>query len=599
MKKFFVLLTVAGMLYSTSCSPDAEGINETPPPQEEPGEPGKDPSEPPTSEAAKRLETLCEQLNGDLATLYTLVAADELPDCVVNVAPIAPAGETIGYGVSFKQHGAVTLYLAPDATAQKFVPQFGVYEADGIRCWAMNGQPLPSATGAPVPVVNDEGTVPQLKAEKGYWHISVDGGKNWWPAGQAPDGTTELAAMPFVSQVTEEAEAWSIVLADGETAFSVPKEGTLHIAVDAEEPLKFQPHEIHTVEYTVTGGSSKTVVTAELEEPDGSYTMQVIPTDAASGSVAITAQVLYDKNIFVTATDGARTATATVAVTLQSGVNGTTVTVKTAGTLASLLKNFDKNAITELTVIGNLNVSDISTLNNLPNLAVLDMEHVNLEKLENNAFYNNKSLTSVKLPLTLKTIGNAAFQYCSSLTSITIPNSVTTIGERAFSGCNRLTGVYITDMAKWCAIKFGVYAANPLDYAQNLYLNGELVTELVIPDSVTEIVDYAFNGCSSLTSVTIPDGVTTIGSRAFQNCSSLASITIPDGVTSIEDFAFDGCRSLASIYCKAQTPPTIGFAAFNGVPTTTILLYVPIGSADAYRAADDWIRFTNINEMEF
>ena len=161
MKRMFLLLAAAALL--GACSSTKE-VDES--------------TEPPTSEAAKRLETLCEQLNGDLATLYTLVAADELPDCVVNVAPIAPAGETIGYGVSFKQNGAVALYLAPDATAQKFVPQFGVYKADGIRYWAMNGQPLPSATGAPVPVVDEAGTVPQLKAEKGYWHISVDGGTN-------------------------------------------------------------------------------------------------------------------------------------------------------------------------------------------------------------------------------------------------------------------------------------------------------------------------------------------------------------------------------------------------------------------------------------
>ena len=130
MKRMFLLLAAAALL--GACSPDAEGIDDTPK-QEEPGKP----TEPPTSEAAKRLETLCEQLNGDLATLYTLVAADELPDCVVNVAPIAPAGETIGYGVSFKQNGAVTLYLDPDATAQKYVPQFGVYEADGARYWHM------------------------------------------------------------------------------------------------------------------------------------------------------------------------------------------------------------------------------------------------------------------------------------------------------------------------------------------------------------------------------------------------------------------------------------------------------------------------------
>ena len=540
MKKFFVLLTVASMLYSTSCSPDAEGIDDTPK-QEEPGEP----TEPPTSEAAKRLESLCEQLNGDLATLYTLVAADELPDCVVNVAPIAPAGETIGYGVSFKQHGAVTLYLAPDATAQKFVPQFGVYEADGIRCWAMNGQPLPSATGAPVPVVNDEGTVPQLKAEKGYWHISVDSGKNWWPAGQAPDGTTELAAMPLVSQVTEEAEAWRIVLADGETAFSVPKEGTLHIAVDAEEPLKFQPHEIHTVEYTVTGGSSKTVVTAELEEPDGSYTMQVIPTDAASGSVAITAQVLYDKNIFVTATDGARTATATVAVTLQSGVNGTTVTVKTAGTLASLLKNFDKNAITELTVGGNLNSTDIKTLKNLPNLAVLDLESANLKTLPDKAFNEKKSLTIVKLPKVLKKIGIWAFRCCYNLTSITIPESVTSIGDCAFMECSNLTGDLV--------IPQGVTSIGDSAF----YNCSSLTGELVIPQGVTSIGDSAFLGCSSLTGeLVIPQGVTSIGFAAFAACGSLTSVTIPASITEIGTWAFFSLPSLEKVYCQAVVPPT-------------------------------------------
>ena len=465
MKRVFLLLAAAALL--GACSPDAEGIDDTPE-QEEPGEPGKEPSEPPTSEAAKRLETLCEQLNGDLATLYTLVAADELPDCVVNVAPIAPAGETIGYGVSFKQNGAVTLYFDPDATAQKYIPQFGVYEADGTRYWAMNGQPLLSATGAPVPVVNDEGIVPQLKAEKGYWHISVDGGKSWWPAGLAPDGTTELAAMPLVSQVTEETEAWSFVLTDGETALSVPKEGSLHIAVDAEEPLKFQPHEIRTVHYTVTGGSSKTVVTAELEEPDGSYTLQVTPTDAASGSVAITAQVLYDKNILIIATDGTRTATTTVAVTFRPGVDGTTITVETPGTLAKLLAEFDKNAITELTVGGNLNNSDIQTLSYLPNLAVLDLESVNLKTLPNLAFDNKSSLTTVKLPMVLKTIGRQAFGNCRNLTNVTIPSSVTSIGSNAFLGCSSLTGVYITDIAKWCAINFEYEWSNPLIYAHNL-----------------------------------------------------------------------------------------------------------------------------------
>lgn len=365
MKRFFLLLAAAALF--TACSSTKEVDDE--------------PTKPSASEAAERLETLCEQLNSDLATLCALIAADELPDCVTNVAPIAPDGETVGYGFRFKQNGPVTFFLGTNAPTGNRVPQFGVYEADGIHYWAMNGQPLPTATGEPVPVVNKEGIAPRLKAEKGYWHISVDDGASWWPAGPAPDGTTELATASLVAQVTEETDAWSFVLADGETTLSVPKEGTLHIAVVTDEELKFQPNEIHTVHYTVTGGGSKTVVTAELENPDGSYNIKVTPTDLFSGSVAITAQTLCAKNVLITATDGSRTATATVAVTLRPGIDGTTIIVEEPGTLSSLLVNFDKSAITELTVGGNLNSKDIATLKNLPNLAVLDMESANLKTL--------------------------------------------------------------------------------------------------------------------------------------------------------------------------------------------------------------------------
>ena len=96
--------------------------------------------------------------------------------------------------------------------------------------------------------------------------------------------------------------------------------------------------------------------------------------------------------------------------------------------------------------------------------------------------------------------------FCSSSTSVVIPDSVTSIGDHAFDGCSSLTSVYITDLEAWCNIKFSSnFLANPLCYANNLYLNGSLVKDLVIPDSVTSIGDHAFDGCSSLTSVTFED----------------------------------------------------------------------------------------------
>ncbi|MDE6711458.1 MAG: leucine-rich repeat domain-containing protein, partial [Alistipes sp.] len=214
-----------------------------------------------------------------------------------------------------------------------------------------------------------------------------------------------------------------------------------------------------------------------------------------------------------------------------------TIAVETPGTLGKLLADYDKTTITELTLIGNLSSSDISILNRLPNLAVLDMENVNLETLSDKAFWNNQSLTSVKLPRTLKTIGKDAFINCRSLTSVTIGNSVTEIGDSAFWGCG-------------------------------------------------------------LTNVTISDSVTTICNSAFAYCN-LISVTIGNSVKTIFSGAFTNYVSLASIYCKAQTPPTMESGdAFNGVATSTPL-YVPIGCADAYRADDDWKKFENIIEMEF
>ena len=141
-----------------------------------------------------------------------------------------------------------------------------------------------------------------------------------------------------------------------------------------------------------------------------------------------------------------------------------------------------------------------------------------------------------------ESIDGRAFEGCSLLTSITILDSVTSIGSYAFYNCSSLEAVYITDIKAWCNISFGSGTSNPMCYVANLYLNGEIVTELVIPDGVTSIGDYAFYYCSSLTSITIPDSVTSIGDSAFSGCSSLTSITIPDSVTRIGENAFKDCK---------------------------------------------------------
>ena len=171
--------------------------------------------------------------------------------------------------------------------------------------------------------------------------------------------------------------------------------------------------------------------------------------------------------------------------------------------------------------------------------------------------YSNGLSRSISIPSSVNnnsktyrvtSIGDYAFRDFSNLYDIQIPESVTSIGVQAFKGCSNLQAVNISDLAAWCNIEFGSYDANPLYYTKCLYIDFNPVTELVIPNTVTTINDYAFYGCNRLTSITIPESVTCLGNSAFYGCSKLSSITLSENsqLTCIGDKTFYECSSLQS-----------------------------------------------------
>lgn len=259
--------------------------------------------------------------------------------------------------------------------------------------------------------------------------------------------------------------------------------------------------------------------------------------------------------------------------------------------------------------------------------------------IESWAFSGCQSLTEVIIPEGVTYIGGYAFHNCNNLTSVTIPTTLSEVGEWAFD-CGNLADIHISDLSAWCRISFtNNSTTNPLYCGENLYLNGKLVTDLIIPEGVTSIGNYAFYDCNCLTSVTIPNSVTAIGKEAFYGCrlerlildcnipngmnqqsyfhealnkAYFDTLVIGDSVTTIGDWAFSGfncyntiyigksvenigegafynCTNLTELYVHRDVPPTLE----GGNDLSAATIYVPYMEYYVYRGTNGWKEYAD------
>ena len=201
--------------------------------------------------------------------------------------------------------------------------------------------------------------------------------------------------------------------------------------------------------------------------------------------------------------------------------------------------------------------------------------------------YKGKNVTS---------IGANAFLDCTSITTLTLPATLTCIASNAFKNCTNLKAVYTPSVSAWCNILFmpneeniledlesgwglGTVDSNPMRYAEELYIGGELLVDLVIPQDVTEISPFALFSCESLTSVTFHEGVLSVGFNAFCHSDNISSLYITD-LGAWFNIKFDYFPVMAAYYSIANPMRYANNIYLNGELITDLVIpdgvmYIP------------------------
>lgn len=236
--------------------------------------------------------------------------------------------------------------------------------------------------------------------------------------------------------------------------------------------------------------------------------------------------------------------------------------------------------------------------------------------------FKNSTLTSVELPYGVTSIGEDAFYYASAIRTLVLPDSIRSIGKSAFYetrvtdffmgkgvvniGTSAFTRGFITnlyyngDFTSWHDMNFSESGTQPMNNASYVYFRNtsgdyELLTEIVIPDSITEIKPYEFYHCNCATSLVIHDSVTTIGDYGFGSLYHCENVVVGRGLTSISNNGLYCGNSTTGVYATltflGTTPPSIQSNSLNSRNTRKII--VPKGCGEAYKTATNWTRYAD------
>ncbi|MDD7625740.1 MAG: leucine-rich repeat protein [Butyricicoccus sp.] len=199
--------------------------------------------------------------------------------------------------------------------------------------------------------------------------------------------------------------------------------------------------------------------------------------------------------------------------------------------------------------------SGVTTISEKAFCDCLNLKNVTIpgsvEEILRLAFWCCTSLENVEIQNGVKTIEDGAFTGCESLTNVEIPSSVNKIGVNPFEYCPGLVEVHVDEHNLSYCSKDGVLFDKEKTHLI-CYPIGKSTTRYIVPNSVTNIGDSAFDESSLIEEIQMSEGIVEIGDEAFFGCKNLRNINIPRSATNIKSGAFAGCYRLSNVYYKGN-----------------------------------------------
>ena len=465
----------------------------------------------PTWSAFEALQRLCNETNTNLSALQTIVTALQNNDYITSVDPLTENGKVVGYTIKFAKSNPIVIYNGKDGAdgVDGNTPVIGVKkDGDGIYYWTLDGEFI-IVDGQKIKAQGTDGSdgadgvTPKLEIREGYWWISYDNGVNWTQLGKATGEDGKDADSIIITQ--DENNVY-FELADG-TVITISKTGQ-----STPNIIEFKDPYVKTIcvaAWDTDGDSELSYVEATAITTLGTK---------FKGNTLIESfeELKYFTHLTSIDDDTFNACTALTSIQIPASVE--TIGLRAFKSCSSLANiTFEKGSILRDIKGGSKMASDYMSIDyygafsDCSALTAIEIP-ASVESIGVAAFSNCKRLASVTFEHSskLKSIGGGwsspyggfsygAFLYCSSLTSIKIPASVETIGASAFKGCIKLTTVTFEKESRLTTIE-GYY-----DYgykaAHGTFTNCFALTTIELPASIKTIETYSFSGCGKLANI--------------------------------------------------------------------------------------------------